>query len=69
MLLLFSLQGRERIIEEAQQISKIQKQVGMQVPVEYEETFKFGLMEVVFEWARGMVRFYLSHLNFFERKT
>ena len=49
------LQGQERIIEEAQQISKIQKQVGMQVPMEYEETFKFGLMEVVFEWARGMV--------------
>lgn len=59
MLLFFILQGRDRIIEEAQQISKVQKQVGMQVPVEYEETFKFGLMEVVFEWARGMVsRFY-----------
>lgn len=46
--------GRDRIIEEARQITKIEKQVGMQVPVEYEETFKFGLMEVVFEWARGM---------------
>ena len=34
----FSIQGRDRIIEEAQQISKIQKQVGMQVPLEYEET-------------------------------
>ena len=27
----------------------------MMLADEYEETFKFGLMEVVFEWARGMV--------------
>ena len=44
MLLLLSLQGRERIIQEAQQISKIQKQVGMQVPVEYVKTFKLVII-------------------------
>ena len=32
----------------------------MKIPVDdYKETFHFGLMEVVFEWARGMV----SNLN------
>ena len=50
------LQGRDRILEIAEHISKMQKKFGMQVDVEYEESFKFGLMEVVFEWARGMVR-------------
>ena len=36
------------------------------MPVEYEETFKFGLMEVVFEWARGMVSsYYGCTLNIF----
>jgi superfamily II RNA helicase len=52
------LQGRDKILEKAGQISKIQKQMGMQVDSEYEETFKFGLMEVVFEWARGIVSVY-----------
>ncbi|XP_045196087.2 SKI2 subunit of superkiller complex protein-like [Mercenaria mercenaria] len=46
--------GRDRILEKAAEISQKQKKVGMQVDSEYEETFKFGLMEVVFEWARGM---------------
>lgn len=46
--------GRDSILEKARQISQIQKKVGMQVDSEYEETFKFGLMEVGFEWARGM---------------
>lgn len=37
-------------------IGKLQKEVGMLMPVEdYKEQFHFGLMEVVFEWARGMV--------------
>ena len=40
----------------ADQIGLLQKEVGMKVPVgDYRETFHFGLMEVVFEWARGMV--------------
>ncbi|KAL4219308.1 hypothetical protein ACF0H5_021887 [Mactra antiquata] len=46
--------GRDMILEKANQISRKQKDVGMQVDSEYEESFKFGLMEVVFEWARGM---------------
>lgn len=47
------------ILEKAAQISNIQKQVGMRADSEYVDTFKFGLMEVVFEWARGMVGTYL----------
>ena len=40
----------------AEQIGRLQKEVGMKIPVDdYKETFHFGLMEVVFEWARGMV--------------
>lgn len=48
-------QGRDKILAKAEQIGRLQKQVGMRVPLEeYKETFHFGLMEVVFEWARGM---------------
>lgn len=49
-------QGREQILQKAEMIGKLQKEVGMLMPVEdYKEQFHFGLMEVVFEWARGMV--------------
>ncbi|KAL5012765.1 hypothetical protein ScPMuIL_011316 [Solemya velum] len=47
-------QSKERLLEIARKIESLQKQFGMQVNQEYEEEFKFGLMEVVFEWARGM---------------
>ncbi|OWF39926.1 helicase SKI2W-like [Mizuhopecten yessoensis] len=46
--------GKERILEIADGITALQKQMGMLLGAEYKETFKFGLMEVVFEWARGM---------------
>lgn len=52
--------GRDHILEKAKQISRIQREVGMQADSEYEETFKFGLMEVVFEWARGIVSWILT---------
>jgi len=51
------LQGKEHILEKARQISRLQRDVGMQVDSEYEDTFKFNLMEVVFEWARGLVSY------------
>jgi len=44
-------------LEKARQISRLQRDVGMQVDSEYEDTFKFNLMEVVFEWARGLVSY------------
>ncbi|XP_033732664.1 helicase SKI2W-like [Pecten maximus] len=46
--------GKERILEIADRITLLQKQKGMLLGAEYKEAFKFGLMEVVFEWARGM---------------
>ncbi|XP_052223384.1 helicase SKI2W-like isoform X15 [Dreissena polymorpha] len=46
--------GMNRILEKAKQISDLQRKEGMQVESEYQETFKFGLMEVVFEWAREL---------------
>ncbi|XP_071097227.1 superkiller complex protein 2-like [Haliotis cracherodii] len=47
--------GHERILEIAERIGQLQRQHGMVVPVEdYKATFKIGIMEVVFEWARGM---------------
>lgn len=50
-------QGKERILEIADRITALQKQMGMLLGGDYKEDFKFGLMEVVFEWARGMVSF------------
>lgn len=46
--------GKERILEIADRITALQKQMGMLLGGDYKEDFKFGLMEVVFEWARGM---------------
>ncbi|KAI8779459.1 helicase SKI2W [Biomphalaria glabrata] len=49
------LQSKKKILEIAEFIGTIQKQCGMLEPVQdYVEQYHFGLMEVVFEWARGM---------------
>lgn len=49
------LQGKDAILSIAQKISGLQRQYGMNLVGDYEDEFKFGLMEVVFEWARGLV--------------
>ncbi|ESO92823.1 hypothetical protein LOTGIDRAFT_232926 [Lottia gigantea] len=46
--------GRDHIIKIATKISDLQKSFGIQTEDDYVEKFKFGLMEVVFEWARGL---------------
>ena len=47
--------AKEQILHKAEMIAKLQKEVGMRTPEEeFTEQFHFGLMEVVFEWARGM---------------
>ncbi len=49
-------QAKETFIALARRIGELQKECGLRIPVEdYVEEFHFGLMEVVFEWARGMV--------------
>ena len=50
-------QAKDRFLDIARKVGNIQKQCELRIPVEdYVDQFKFGLMEVVFEWARGMVR-------------
>ncbi|XP_048756340.2 SKI2 subunit of superkiller complex protein-like isoform X2 [Ostrea edulis] len=48
------VKGKESILSIAQKISSLQRQCGMNLVGDYEDEFKFGLMEVVFEWARGL---------------
>ncbi|GFS05858.1 helicase SKI2W [Elysia marginata] len=49
------VKGRKQILAKAEMVGRLQKEVGMLMPVEdYMEQFHFGLMEVVHEWARGM---------------
>ena len=55
-------QGREKILGIARKINSLQRQYGIQTAVDYEEEFKFNLMEVVFEWARGMVNMFINQL-------
>ncbi|KNC79001.1 hypothetical protein SARC_08590 [Sphaeroforma arctica JP610] len=48
-------EGQENIIKMATLIGETQMECGMTEPVDtYLETLKFGLVEVVYEWARGM---------------
>ena len=57
----FYLQGVERITQVAQALGAVQKKhIADFQPQDYVSEFKFGLVEVVYEWARGMVR--VAHL-------
>ncbi|XP_076455160.1 superkiller complex protein 2-like isoform X2 [Babylonia areolata] len=48
-------EGKQKVLSKAEQIGGLQKEAGMKVAVgDYKDMFHFGLMEVVFEWARGM---------------
>ena len=58
MLKLFSfwMQGVKLVKGVAEKLGRIQKQhIKDFVVADYVAEFKFGLVEVVFEWARGMV--------------
>nr|XP_034300417.1 helicase SKI2W-like [Crassostrea gigas] len=48
------VKGKDSILSIAQKISAHQRRCGMNLVGDYEDEFKFGLMEVVFEWARGL---------------
>ena len=49
-------QAQQSFLEVAKRIGALQKECGLLMPVgDYAEQFHFSLMEVVFEWARGMV--------------
>jgi len=48
------LKGKAEFQRVAREIGEIQKQCGLKEPVEdFVEQFRFGLAEVVFEWAKG----------------
>lgn len=51
------MQGKEAILEVAAQIAQTEREFGIDTSVEdYQKELKFGLVEVVYEWAREMVR-------------
>ena len=50
----FDFQGMGRILDVARMIGGVQIECGMREAVEeFVETLKFGLAEVVYEWAKG----------------
>lgn len=50
-------QGIDRVLSVAQRIGQLQRECGIaQTAEEFVGQFKFGLTEVVYCWARGMVR-------------
>lgn len=52
---LFSSQGKQCILSMAERIACLQSECGLSTSVqEFKEQYHFGLVEAVFEWARGM---------------
>ena len=63
LLYLMLFQGKESIIKVARQIGELQKQCGLRIPVEdFVDELKFGLVEVVFEWAKQKVCMYSTDI-------
>ena len=53
-------QGKKKILEVVADIANVERSFGLDTSVEeYQNEFKFGLIEVVYEWAKGEV----SELN------
>jgi len=48
-------EGKDCILNMAEQIANLQSESGLSTSVqEFKEQYRFGLVEAVFEWARGM---------------
>ena len=57
LCLLACPQGKEKMLAIARDIADVERSFGLsRSSDEYEEELKFGLMEVVHEWAKGKVR-------------
>lgn len=53
---LFNIQGINQVLAVAQRIGELQRDCGIpQTAEEFVGQFRFGLTEVVYCWARGMV--------------
>jgi len=51
------LQGKDNVLRVAAKIVIIEQECGLNTSVEeYQAEFKFGLAEVVYQWALGTVR-------------
>ena len=60
----YVLQGKETILETAKEIASIEKEEFVEQFVEeFVEQFKFGLVQVVYEWARGMPFYEITDLT------
>lgn len=56
-LFVFFFQAIDRVLSVAKRIGELQRECGIpQTAEEFVGQFKFGLTEVVYCWARGMVR-------------
>ena len=56
ILLLPVLQGQKNVLAIAEEVSDLEKAMGLDSTImDGESSLKFGLMEVVYEWAGGMV--------------
>ena len=51
----YDFQGKQSILQMAERIANLQSECGLSTSVEeFKKQYNFGLVEVVFEWARGM---------------
>lgn len=63
-------QGIAQVLSVAQRIGDLQRECGIgQTAEEFVGQFKFGLTEVVYCWARGMVRLTSSTLQCHDRRS
>ena len=52
------MQGKEKMKEIATRLAELEIECGVDTTVEdYQEEFNWGLVEVVYKWALGMVSF------------
>lgn len=57
------IKAKETVLTYARKVAEIQVECGLPISVEdYVNSLHFGLVEVVYEWARGMVMFYILQL-------
>lgn len=57
----FALQKVDEVKTTAKEIAEAQRSCGLKEPVQqYVEQFKFGLVEVVYQWAKGEVREFMN---------
>ena len=60
-------QGRDNVLRVASKIVMVEQECGLSSSVEdYQAEFKFGLAEVVYQWALGTVRKFIPQRSHFK---